>query len=147
MSLPQRGQEVTLRISVDGLVQTGSFFKVKEFTGTPRQDIREEDFLGETESDLDFQHHGFDLAFSVRNQDEKTIEFLDDIIEREQNQEAPPNITITAIHAYRERGARNKVVVYHEVFLKVAEEGFPDRKESVMTRFEGKCKKRSTLNA
>ncbi len=56
MSLRQRGQEVTLRVAVDGQVLAGSMLKVEDFTATPRTDLNEDDFLGETESDLDIQH-------------------------------------------------------------------------------------------
>ena len=143
MSLRIRGQEITVRITVDSILQEGSWFKVTEFTGTPRTDINEEDFLGETESDLDIQHHGFDLSFTLQMQDERVLEFLSTIIDREQNQEAHPDITMTVIYAFRETGAINKVEIYHDVFLKVNETGFSGRKEYVTSSFEGKAKKRS----
>jgi len=136
-----------MRLAVDGQIQAGSFFKVTEFTVTPRQDIMEESFLGELEDDLDFQHHGFDMSWSVQNQDEKALEFLSTIIAREQDQAAHPDIAITVIYSYRESGAKNQVEVYHDVFLKVNEQGFGGRKEYVTTSFEAKCKRRSLLPA
>lgn len=147
MSQRIRGAEVTIRISVDSELQEGSFFKVTEFTSTPRTDLVEEDFLGELESDLDIQHHGWDFSFTVQNQDETPLEFLSTIIDREQNQERHPDITMTVIYAYREPDASNRVEVYHDVFLKVTEQGFSGRKEYVTTGFEGKCKRRSLLSA
>lgn len=147
MSQRIRGAEVTIRLTVDGELQEGSFFKVTEFTSTPRTDLVEEDFLGELESDLDIMHHGFDFAFSVQNQDEVTLEFLSTIISREQNQDAHPDITMVVIYSFREAGATNKVEVYHDVFLKVNEQGFSSRKDYVTTGFEGKCKRRSLLTA
>ena len=60
MSLRTRGQEATLRVTVDGETQDGSWFKVKDFTATPREDIIEEDYLGELESDLDYAENDVD---------------------------------------------------------------------------------------
>jgi len=145
MSARTRGQEATVRVAVDGQIQPGSFFKVNDFTVTPRTDLVEKDYLGELETDIDIQHHGFDFAWSVDNQDELPLNFLSDIVDREQNQERHPDITITVIYAYREAGAVNQAEVYHDVFLKVAEQGFAGRKEYLTTGFEGKCKKRSQI--
>lgn len=147
MSARIRGQEITVRVAVDGQVQEGSFFKVTEFSTTMRADITEEPFLGELEDDLDFQHHGFDFSFSVQNEDAKTLEFLSEIIDREQEALAHPDITITVIYNYRNSDVQDRVEVYHDVFLKVNEQSFGGRKEYVTTSFEGKAKRRSLLTA
>ena len=44
MSLRQRGQEITIRIAIDSTVQAGSFFKIQEWTTTPRTDLVEEEY-------------------------------------------------------------------------------------------------------
>lgn len=147
MSLGQRGQEYQIRISVDGQTLAGSFFKVKEWTSTPRQDIMEKDYLGEDETDLDFQHHGWDFNFTIDIHDEKAMEFVDDLIQREADHEAPPEITVTCISKFRERGAKDKVEVFAKAIIKSGDGGFPGRKEQVTGRFEGKSKKRKLLNA
>lgn len=147
MSARIRGQEVTIRVAVDGQVQLGSMVKVTEFTVSPRSDIMEESFLGELEDDLDFQHHGFDFSFTVQNEDALALEFLSNIVDREQNAALHPDVTITVIYNFREPGVQNRVEVYHDVFLRITEQGFSGRKEYVTTGFEGKCKKRSLLTA
>jgi len=147
MSQRIRGQEITLRFSVDGQTLAGSFVKVSEFTITPRTDLNEEGFLGELEDDIDPQHHGFDFAFTIHNLDELALNFLSTIVAREQNQQAHPDITMTVFYAYRGGLGNDQVEVYHDVFLKVNEMGFGGRKEYVTTSFEGKCKKRSQLQA
>src|SRR4051812_4078131 len=119
MSARIRGQELTLRVSVDGETQRGSFFKVTEFMVRPRQDIVEDDFLGELETDLDFQHHGFDGSFSVHFQDAVTLEFLDDIVANEEQLLPHPSITITALYSFREPGVAGRAEVYHDCFLAV----------------------------
>lgn len=147
MSARIRGQEITARVAIDGQTQDGSFFKIEELTITPRQDLVEKDYLGELESDLDFQHHGFDVSFSVDNQDEKTLDLLTTIIDRETTQTKHPDVTLTVIYTYREPGASNRVEVFQEGFIKVADHGFPGRKEYVKTRYEAKFKRRSVLSA
>ncbi len=111
MSQRLRGQEATLRVTVDGVGQDGSWFKVKDFTITPRTDITETPYVGEQEDDLDIQHHGLDISFSVDMQDRKTLDFLSTIIAREQDQLVHPVITINVIYAFRgqQRLARHRV--------------------------------------
>jgi hypothetical protein len=147
MSLRIRGQEVTVRLSVDQEPQKGTFLKVSDFTVTPRQEIKEDDFLGELESDLDFMHHGFDFSFSCQVQDESAINFLENIVEANRNADPHPDITMTVIYKFREADAKNKVEVYHQVFMKVDDTGFGGRKDYVKTKFSGKCKRRSVSSA
>ncbi len=152
MSLKIRGQEVTIRINIEDpagaiVPQTGSFLKMKDFTATTRSDLAEEDYLGENETDIDFQHHGFDFTFTVDNQDARTLEYLSNIIDRERNQQRPPVITLTVLYTYREPGEGAAIEVYHDVFLRVNEQGFSGRKDNITTSFEGKAKRRTLLAA
>lgn len=146
MSARIRGQEATLRVTVDGQTQDGSWFKVKDFTATVRQDITEEDFLGELESDLDIQHHGYDLGFSVQVQDRKVIDYLSKVVANEQIQAAHPIVTVTVIYAFRASNGDPVAETYYNVFLKVNETSVGGRKEYITTSFEGKAKKRAVLS-
>lgn len=145
MSLRIRGQEATIRVTVDGDTQDGSWFKVKDFSATPRQDITEEDYLGELESDLDIQHHGYDLSFSVDIQDRKVLDYISLIVEREQLQQAHPSVTINVIYAFRAANGNPVAESYYDVFLKVNETSVGGRKEYISASFEGKAKKRAVL--
>lgn len=146
MSLKMRGQEVVLRIAVDGVVQGGSMVKVTNFTATPRTDLKEDDYIGEQETDLDIQHNGWDLGFEVDTIDAAALDLIDDIIEREQAHDAHPDITFTAIYTFREPNQRGRMYVYHEVFVKADEEGTGGRKEKHMVKFSAKAKRRTPLN-
>jgi hypothetical protein len=140
-----RGQEVTLRVSIDGDPQVGSLIKVQDFTVTPRTDLNEDDFLGEDESDLDIQHHGFDLKWSVQMQDGRTQDILNDIIARESAHTQHPDVVITVMYAFRENGERGRAVTYRGAFLKEDEEAASGRKERVVVQYMAKAKKRSTI--
>lgn len=147
MTQKMRGADATIRLAVDGVVQEGSMFKVTDFTATPRTDINEDDYLGELETDLDIQHHGWDLGFSVDYTDAKAIDICEEIIARERDHDRHPDVTMTVLYTFREPGARAKIAVYHGIILKQDEEGFGGRKEKVKGKFSGKCKKRTVLNA
>lgn len=141
MSQRTRGQEASLHIIVDGDLKGGSFAKVTDWKLTPRQDVTETDFVGETESDLDFQHHGWDVSFSIHNQDKKALDLIFLAIEREQNHLAHPDITIVATLTHRDPSTKAEVTVCEKVFLKAdqARES-SGRKDYVKTSFSGKCK-------
>ena len=147
MSQRQRGQEVTTRFTVDDVPLTGSFIKLTEFTVTPRQEIVEEEFLGELESDLDFRHDGWDLAGNMHVQDSTVLSFMDTIVTREQNQEAHPDIAITVIHRFRANLDQPRIAVYHDVFMMFDEYGFSGRKEYTVASFTAKAKRRTVLRA
>lgn len=144
MSTRLRGQEATIRVTVDGALQEGSWFKVKDFTSTPRQDLIEEDYLGETESDLDIHHHGYDLSFSVDVQDRNVLDFLETIVLNDQTQVRHPRVTVTVTYAFRDGTV--VAAAYYDVFLKVNEESIGGRKEYISVSFEGKAKKRAILD-
>ena len=148
MSQGIRGSEVTLRLVVDGVLQRGSLFKVKDFTFTPRQNIDELEYCGEDETDLDFQHHGWDLSWTVDMMDATSIALCEKIIAAEIAKERHPKITLTVIYKFREDAAAGggRVISYHTNFvLKQGDENGSGRKERVSVKYEAKCKKRSVL--
>lgn len=151
MSLKTRGEEalVTISSDVSGVATTlrGSMQKTKDFTSTPRTDIKEDDYLGELETDLDIQHHGWDLEFSVDTTDAAVMEYTDGVIAAEDEHRAHPNTTITVIYTFREPGVRGKIAVFHGVFLKQDNEQIPGRKDIIKCKFSGKCKRRELLAA
>lgn len=145
MSFRLRGQEATLRVTVNGETQEGSFFKVKDLTISPKQDITEEDYLGEVTSDFDIQHSGFDISFSVDMLDRSTIDFLSTIVANEEAQLAHPEITLNVLYAFR-AGVDAVAESYYGVILKIADTSFGGRKEYTTVSFEGMAKKRSVIS-
>lgn len=146
MSLKIRGQEVLLKLTIDGQPGTGSWLKAKDWKVTPRTEITEQDYLGETESDLDIQHHGYDFQFSVDELDDKILRFIQTTAERESEGLRPQQITMTVINNYRES---SNVVAdnYYDVFMKVDDRGAGGRKEMVSATISGKCKKKNLITA
>lgn len=146
MSAGIRGQEVTIRLTVDGQIQKGSFFKPMDFEVTTRGDLVERDFLGETASDLDTRYDGYDFRFSVEMQDQWTIDLLQSLNDREVDGLPPPDITVTVMYSFRESAAQPRTVVLRECVIMQKREGFEGRKEYLKSEWEGKAKKRSVIN-
>lgn len=138
-----RGKEVTLNVVVDGQVLAGSFVKVNDFTATPRADLVEKPYIGESEDDLDVNHKGWDLSFSIDVEDEGPLTLYQDIADRERGNQTHPLIILVATYNYRKPGVSKRTVRYQKVFLKVDEEGHSGKNEYVSVKFSGKCKRRS----
>ena len=135
-----RGQEALIQVSVDGELQTGTFFKVRDFRTTERGDLVEEAYLGELADDLDYQHHGFDGSFTLDNEDGSTLEFLADIIAREQNAEEHPSIVITVTYIFRDSDSQTLTEAYSDCVMRRSEQSIGGRKEYVQSSFEFKAK-------
>jgi hypothetical protein len=120
--------------------------KMTEFTATPRDDLEELSYLGEDEDEIDYLHNGFDLSWSVDMADEIPLQILQDIIDRQKNRDRHPNVTMTVIYNFRGgSGATNHTEVYHRLKMKISEQGFAGRKESVKIGFEAKGRKKSLV--
>lgn len=145
MSLRIRGQEITVRIAIDGEVQGGTFIKMKSWSVKPRTELQEADYLGEAESDIDSMHHGYDVDCEVDVQDSKGIDFMDDLQARNESGARPADITCTVSYKFREPGTPGRIVAYHEGMMKLDEEGASGRKERVTNKFSMKFKTRQTL--
>lgn len=146
MSNRIRGQEQTIRIARDGQLLLGTFTKVKSFKATPRDEIKEEDYMGESTSDLDYQFHGWDLSIDFDEQDRKVIDLVQDGIARDIAHQQPPVYTVTVMTTYRESGMQPTIEVFKKTLLRNSDRGSGGRKERVSSSFEGKCKTREVIS-
>ncbi len=144
---PTRGQEVTIRVAVEGDPKQGSMLRVNNFTATPQQELPELDYLGETETDYDFQHNGFSLQWEIHQDDAESIDMLDAAVNRERAHLAPQPVTVTVIYEYRDPGTTGRIVVYHQAKIMQGDEGFKGRKDHNSVQFTCKARRRSTLQA
>lgn len=140
-----RGSDTTIRVAIGGVPGKGTFLRLKSFTATPRTDLVEDDYLGEAQTELDIQHHGFDLSLSVDEDDASAIDFLTQLVLREEAHMRPQEVTFTVMTIYRDGVTRPRVEVYPEVLMKLNSRGYGGRKERVVNEFEGKCKTRQVI--
>ena len=140
-----RGQEALVQVSIDGELQIGSFFKVRDFRTSERGDLVEESYLGELADDLDYMHHGFDGSFTLDNEDAGTLAFLADIVAREQSAEEHPDIVVTVTYIYRDPNLDPVTESYSEVVMRRSEQAIGGRKEYVQSTFEFKARTMQVL--
>lgn len=145
MSSKLRGSDVTVMIAVNGKLTGGSMLKVTDGTINHRTDLVEDDYLGELETDLDVQHHGFDISVSVHEEDDEALLAGEQIIQQEIARGRPPDVTISFVYTYREPGKRSRMVTYLGCVMKQDEEAIGGRKERVKAKFSAKCKRRQVM--
>lgn len=146
MSLRVRGQETFVDIIVEGFgALGGSFTKVQDFTHTPRIEQTEENYLGETFTDLDQQVNGHDFSFNIHETDGTPYLFLQQILAREENHVAPPAITVQVTTVYREPGTPATSLLFSDVVLKIDTNGSGGRTEYKTLAFTGKAKRLTIL--
>jgi len=141
-----RGQEQTIRIARDGQLLLGTFTKIKSFKATPRDEIKEEDYMGEPTSDLDYQFHGWDFTIDFDERDRGVIDVVQEGITRDIAHRRPPVYTVTVQTTYRESGMAPVIEVFANALLRNSDRGSGGRKERVSSTFEGKCKTREVIS-
>jgi hypothetical protein len=137
-----RGQETTLQVVVDGQLQAGSFAKVEDFEWNPKQDLTDSDFIGETESEPDFMHHGFEMKFTIHEKDNSAVEnVLQGLIDANVAGLPMPKVNLVFIKRYRDPSIPTKTLVFQTVRIKFDSQKAGGRKDYLKTSFSGKCKK------
>jgi len=154
MSTRIRGQEAAITVTVNdeyaaafGIFgpMDGSFFKVRDFTLTPRVDLVEESFIGEIFDDLDQQLHGYDFSFTIDESDAAALNFMDLIAFKEGNSLPPPEVGVSVSYIYRDQTVLPRTEQLIDCVLKLSERSIGGRKEYIQNSFEGKCKDKKTF--
>ncbi|MGZ6970965.1 MAG: hypothetical protein ACXVID_04820 [Thermoanaerobaculia bacterium] len=142
MSLRIRGQETFVQLIIDGELLGGSFTKCENFKVTPRADLTDTGFLGETEDEPDIMHHGYDFSFSIHEQDNAAFEVWDTIVADLAAGVALPQIDVMVVKRYRDPGVKPVTYTYQKAVLKLDSQDQGARKDYVKSSFSGKCKTR-----
>jgi hypothetical protein len=140
-----RGQETSLIFDVDGVQQDGSFSKVRNWKITPRAELTESDFVGESESEIDFMHHGYDGSCEVDMLDDSVLALYDRCVELQRAGLPQPQIKITAIHKFRDPSIPSRSDVCLGVKLKLDGHEVGDRKSYVKDSISFKFKRKGKL--
>jgi len=142
-----RGQDVNIQFTIDGVQQSNSLTNITDFNVSQQAEVLKTDFVGKSESTLDFQHSGWDFDFSVHVGDVAVQELLRRIVANDAAHLAHPAINMTVIYAYRDAVAQPKrVETYTNCVLK-ADESVGGRKEFVTFKFSGSAERRLTRTA
>jgi len=135
-----RGQETTGQLVVDGKLLLGSFAKLENWAFKPISDIKDSDFVGEAESEFDVQHHGWEVSFTIHEQDGQAMQTYLQIVAALEAGIAMPNFNFVVIESYRDPSVPLSTYVCQDLKLKLDEHAASGRKEYVKNSFTGKCK-------
>ena len=73
-----RGQEDAVKIIIDGVPMTGSWTKVMDFEETPQDELTRTGFAGQPTDDIDENHNGYDISFTLQVLDSKLMDYQDE---------------------------------------------------------------------
>jgi hypothetical protein len=141
-----RGQETTLQVIVDGDLKSGSFSKVENFKWNPREDLSDNDFIGETESEPDIMHHGYDMSFMIHEMENSAVEQVHQLMVDALTAGVPlPKVNLVFIKRYRDPSIPVKTLIFQNVRLKMDSQEAGSRKDYLKSSFSGKCRKMVTM--
>lgn len=136
----QRGQEVQVKLSIEGQPADGSWHQFLDWELTPIEDITEDEFLGEDTTDFDLQHHGWRGKFSILNKDAVALQFMHECQERQRERLTPHRVIMTVLHNYRLPDSEDQIQTLTDMVLKADTHGSA-RKDRTKTSFSFACKK------
>lgn len=140
MSTRIRGQEVSGQLIVDGQLLLGSFAKLESFKWNPRADLTDSDFVGETESEPDVQHHGYDLSFTIHKLDAQAVAVYQNIVAALNAGNLLPQVNFVVITTYRDPSVPPTTMVFQNLRIKLDSEDVGGRKEYVKNSFSAKAR-------
>jgi hypothetical protein len=135
-----KGLHQTVGLIVNGVQQVGSFSKVESFEQTPDADLMTSEFLGESESEVDFMHHGWQFRFDVQEEDTKIVDVYESIIVQARAGSPLPRIDVILITAYVDPAVPTMTEIFQEAVLKMDSRSASGRKEYLKAAFSGRCK-------
>lgn len=132
-----KGRHTSIYVVVDNQTQIGSFTKCESFSAKPDATIEKTEFLGQPVAEGDLEHSGYDLSFTIHEEDTAAIDYWDKQVQKfETGQQLLP-VTIVAITTYLNPAVAAKTETFEEVVLKHDERSFGGKKEYVKNMFTG----------
>lgn len=140
-----RGQHETIAITQDNVTQAGSFAKMLDFSPVPKNDLTETDFIGEAETDFDFQHHGWGGTFTIHESEKSPIIFYNKWVDQNAAGLFLPKTNIVVVTRYVDPGAGSVTTIYQSIVI--ALDGRPNkgRKDYITNSFKWACKRRKVI--
>lgn len=140
-----RGQEETAQLVVGGKLLQGSFAKLESFNWKPRADLPDSDFVGETESEPDFQHHGYDFSFTIHQEDSQAADVYLQIVAAHEAGVVLPDVNFVVIKTFRDPSIPTVTLTFPACKIKLDDETTGGRKDYVKNSFSGKSAKMRKL--
>jgi hypothetical protein len=136
-----RGQETTLGVVINDVLQFGSFTKIESWSVTPRTDLTESDFIGETESEPDVMHHGFDFTFVTHEMENAPVSYVKTLVAANATGQPMPNVRVVIVKKYRDPSIPSVTMTLSgSLRLKLDKHESSDRKGYIKNTWSGKCR-------
>lgn len=139
-----KGANVTVALIIDGVQQVGSFAKCESFEESPDADIVKSSYLGQAEDDADFQHHGWDLKFTIAETDDSAARAYDKIVAAAAAGRALPSISLMVITTYPDPSKLPATDIYTGIVLKKDSRNVSGKKEMIKNTFSAFAKRKVT---
>ncbi len=149
-----RGQEATVLLVVNGTPLGGSFAKLASWSIKPRVDKSNTGFMGEAEDEPDLIVNGWDLSFTIHEQDNQALDNVWLPIVAAATSSATqtaglsqpfPTIDIVLVKKYRTGALLPKTLTFSKCVLTLDEQAASDRKSYVTNSFSASCRKMKSL--
>lgn len=141
-----RGQEATITLSLNGQIQTGSIFNVKDFKASAEFEIKKDSYIGQRVPKGNPSFSGYSGSFSIDEEDAKSILLAQSLIEAEEAGVAPPQVQLMVRYKYRKGGNAPVSEVYRDVVLAPKERSVPGQKENISSGFEFYAEKKLVVS-
>lgn len=135
-----RGQEYSGNVVVGGKLLVGSFAKMESLTFTPLADLKDSDFVGDEESEYDVQHHGWEVKWTIHQEDDSAIKLYLQLVAALKSGAPLPQMNFVGITTYRDPSIPTSTKVAQNLRFKLDDEANSGRKEYVKNSFTGRCK-------
>lgn len=145
MSTRIRGQELSGYFVVDGKLLLGSFAKLESFKFSPTADLATADFLGETESEPDVQHHGYELSWTIHELDNQAVAVYLNLVSKLNTGDLLPQVNFVVVKTYRDPAVAPTTLVFQNMRFKLDSQDAGSRKDYVKNSFSAKCRTMKVL--
>jgi hypothetical protein len=140
-----KGLHRTLVLVVDGVQQAGSFAKARSFEATPDASIMKTEHLGESESEVDLMHHGWDGKFTLEEEDAAAAKVYEKYVTASADGTTMPRVSLMEIRRYVDPAILPETLLYEEMVLKLDNETASGRKEYNLASFSFSAKRRKRV--
>lgn len=146
MALRIKGSETHVNVVVDGELLAGSFTVMDNWKWQDLSDILQSDFLGESESEFDYQHHGYEFNFTIEEMDNAAVnKILLPFVASNDAGNPLPNVNLVFVKSYRDPALAAETITFKSCVVKMDSQDIAGRKDYLKTSFTGRCRAIATF--
>lgn len=137
-----KGQEIEVRLIVDGVLQT-TLTDIRSFDVTPKLEKLEEQYLGETSMRYDEIFNGVDFSMDLHLEDSAAFKFMNAVLERARRRVPGTKINIKARLNFA--NGQTPIVMLEDCFFEDIPLAFGGRSDYGQITISGSCQNFNVL--